>query len=97
MQPFLAQVGELHGAELTTVGNWGCQRRPLQPFFGQLPAESMLRQRSPLSWLLLFGTKKACLPVRPKCAFQLLCISSVLNSFKESTKRNGLQCFKTTS
>lgn len=33
-------------------------------------------------------------PVRPKCAFQLLCISSALNSFKEPTKRNGLQCLK---
>lgn len=44
--------------------------------------------------LLLFGKKKARLPVRPKCAFQLLCISSALNGFKESTERNGLQCFK---
>lgn len=44
--------------------------------------------------LPLFGKKKARLPVRPQCAFQLLCISSVLNSFKESTERNGLQCFK---
>lgn len=97
MQQFLAWVGELHGAELTTVGEPGLSETPLQPFFRQLPAESTLRLRSPLPRLLLFGTKKACLPVRPKCAFQLLCISSVLNSFKESTKRNGLQCFKTTS
>lgn len=37
MQQFLAQVGELHGAELTTVGNWGCQRRPLHPFLGNYP------------------------------------------------------------
>lgn len=67
---------------------WAAARNP-RPGGAVLPGPAAAAPRR-----LLFGKKKARLPVRPKCAFQLLCISSVLNSFKESTKRNGLQCFK---
>lgn len=67
---------------------WAAARNP-RPGGAVLPGPAAAAPRR-----LLFGKKKARLPLRPKCAFQLLCISSVLNSFKESTKRNGLQCFK---